>query len=211
MNSILKSYIPIANMIAKTFGNHCEVVIHDLTQPESSVVYVSNGNVTGRKEGQSFDHLVRQVLLSKHFKDDCTLNYAFETVDGKKIKSSSALIRNLDAEVIGMICINIDLTVAYLNQQQLSDFLPKENDEPMEQETDLLDHNVTSILDNLIENIVQNKDIHTFKRKDNIELIRFMDAKGVFLVKGAVEKVASCMGLSKVTIYSYLDEVHGKK
>lgn len=211
MNSILKSYIPIANMITKTFGNHCEVVIHDLTQPESSVVYVSNGKVTGRKEGQSFDHLVRQVLLSKHFKDDCTLNYTFETIDGKKIKASSALIRDLDSEVIGMMCINIDLTIAYLNQQQLSDFLPKENDTTPDQEIDFLDHNVSSILDSLIENIVLNKDIQTFKRKDNIELIRFMDEKGVFLVKGAIEKVASCMGLSKVTIYSYLDEVHSKK
>lgn len=37
-----------------------------------------------------------------------------------------------------------------------------------------------------------------------------MDEKGVFLVKGAIDKVAASMGLSKVTIYSYLDEVRGK-
>jgi predicted transcriptional regulator YheO len=43
------------------------------------------------------------------------------------------------------------------------------------------------------------------------KIICFMDEKGVFLVKGAIEKVAASMGLSKVTIYSYLDEIRGKK
>ena len=41
-------------------------------------------------------------------------------------------------------------------------------------------------------------------------MIRFMDDKGIFLVKGAIDKVAACMGLSKVTIYGYLDTVRGK-
>jgi predicted transcriptional regulator YheO len=57
------------------YTKNCEVSIHDLTQPESSVVYVAKGTVTDRKEGQSFDHLIRQVLLSKRFKDDFTVNY----------------------------------------------------------------------------------------------------------------------------------------
>lgn len=44
-----------------------------------------------------------------------------------------------------------------------------------------------------------------------VELVKFMDEKGVFLVKGAIEKVAGIMGVSKVTIYSYLDEAKGKR
>ena len=64
MNPLLKSYFPIADMIAGTFGRDCEVAVHDLEHPERSVVYVANGSVTGRKEGQSFDHLVKNVLLN---------------------------------------------------------------------------------------------------------------------------------------------------
>ena len=48
-------------------------------------------------------------------------------------------------------------------------------------------------------------------KQDNLEIIKFMDDKGIFLVKGAIDKVASCLGLSKVTIYGYLDIVRGKK
>lgn len=209
MHPILKAYIPVANIIAQTFGRSCEATIHDLTQPESSVVYVANGTVTGRKEGQSFNHLIPQVLLSKKFKDDCTVNYKFETEDGKKIKSSSALIRNLEGEVVGMICINYDLTITNLIQEELAAFLPQTFSETSAEE-EILEQDVLTIVDELIDNIIGVKDIGSLKRKENLEIIRFMDDKGIFLVKGAIDKVAASMGLSKVTIYSYLDDVRGK-
>ena len=50
MNPILKSYFVIADTIAGTFGEQCEVVVHDLSRPESSVVHVANGAVTGRQD-----------------------------------------------------------------------------------------------------------------------------------------------------------------
>ena len=50
MHVLLKSLIPIAETIGKTFGNRCEVVLHDLTIPEKSVVYTVNGDVTGRRD-----------------------------------------------------------------------------------------------------------------------------------------------------------------
>ena len=62
----LKPYVAIADMLAKTFGQECEVVLHDLTVPERSVVYVANNSVTGRQMGQSFDQLVKQVILSEY-------------------------------------------------------------------------------------------------------------------------------------------------
>lgn len=211
MHPILKSYIPVANMITQTFGKNCEVAIHDLTQPESSVVYVANGTITGRKEGQSFDHLIRQVLLSKKFKDDCTANYVFEAENGKKVKSSSVLIRNPEGEVIGMLCINYDLTVSYLIQEELIGFLPEITPNPIPNEDGVPSQDVLTIIDELIDNIIKNADVGNLKRKDNLEIINFMDEKGVFLVRGAIDKVAASLGLSKVTIYSYLDEVRGKK
>lgn len=48
-------------------------------------------------------------------------------------------------------------------------------------------------------------------REKRLELIRFMDQRGVFLVKGAVERVAEKLGISKVTVYSYLDDVRSRR
>lgn len=209
MNSILKTYFPVADMIAGTFGSSCEAVVHDLSQPENSVVYVANGSVTGRQVGQSFDHLVRQVLLNKDFKNDRVTNYMFESSDGRKIKSSSALIRDGDGNVIGMICVNCDLTACQMMQAQLQSFLSAGQEEP-EAEKDV-DQDVMAVIDELILKIIGTTDVKNMTRKKSVELVRFMDEKGIFLVKGAMDKVAALMGVSRVTIYSYLDEAKGKR
>jgi predicted transcriptional regulator YheO len=67
--------------------------------------------------------------------------------------------------------------------------------------------NVEDIADQLIRKIIANSQHPFMKRHEKIELIRFMDEKGIFLMKGSVEKVAEQLGISKVTVYSYLDEV----
>ena len=38
-----------------------------------------------------------------------------------------------------------------------------------------------------------------------------MNDKGLFLIKGAADKVAERMNISKVTVYSYLDEIRKAK
>ena len=208
MNPILKSYFPIADIIAGTFGKECEVAVHDLEQPDKSVVYVVNGHVTGRKEGQSFDHLIKNVLLNYKFRDDRVINYSFESADGKKIRSSSALIRNGENDVIGMLCINHDVTRYEFMKESLEAFLGASEEDKVVEEPD---QNVLEIIDDLILKIIGNAAIKDLPRKRLVELVKFMDDKGIFLVKGAIDKVADLMGVSKVTIYSYLDEAKGKR
>ncbi|SFL89575.1 helix-turn-helix transcriptional regulator [Pelosinus propionicus] len=205
INKKLEKYIPIANLIAKTFGKHCEVVIHDLSIPQNSVVYTINNHVTGREIGQSFEHLVKDVLLSKKFDNDYNANYITIAKDGRKIKSSTALIRDSENKVIGALCINYDLEKLNYIKIFLDEFLAAE-EETIETAVEPFD-NVMEIVDDLLDKIIDNKNIELLKRKDKIDLIFFMEKKGLFLVKGAIEKVAEKLNISKVTVYSYLDEI----
>lgn len=209
INKELEKYIPIANLIAKTFGKNCEVVIHDLLIPQNSVAYTINNHVTGRKIGESFDHLVKQVLLSRNFENDCATNYKTITEDGREIKSSTALIRSYKGNVIGALCVNYDVnhiknSIAGM-KEFFDDFLNVDQ-EKVEINVEPFD-NVMEIVDDLINKIIGNTDIDILKRKDKISLIQFMDTKGIFLIKGAIEKVAAKLKISKVTVYSYLDEI----
>lgn len=111
MNWTIEQYYPMADMLGKTFGTGCEVVIHDLSMPQSSVVYTVNGQVTNRRVGQSFDHLVKQVILDENFSNDYLANYYFYTEDGRIIKSSTVLLRDPGGKVAGAMCINLDTTV----------------------------------------------------------------------------------------------------
>lgn len=205
IQNILKNYIPIADMIAESMGNLCEVVIHDLSTPQNSVYYVANGSITNRKIGQSFDHLIKNVLLSKKFNNDYTANYTFTTDEGKKIKSSTAFLYDTQRNIIGAFCINFDIQQFSNIKSFLDNFLVEES-EPLQEESTPLDH-VNDIIDHLIENIIGNKDVSKNKKKDNLKIITFMYEKGIFLIKGSVEKVADKLSVSPVTVYSYLDEV----
>ena len=210
MNRELEKYFVIADMIQETNGETCEVIIHDLTKSESIVAYAANGVVTGQKAGQDSDYFVKQVL-SRNLENDHLSNYFFKTADEKVVKSSSALIRDQDGEVIGMLCINIDITMIqnvnimlmnYLNLKTESGSVTGEPDVPQ---------NVMSVIDKLIVSVIGTADTRGLSRAKCVELIRHMDEKGIFLVKGAMDKVAELMGVSRVTIYSYLDEARGKK
>lgn len=205
----LKSYIAIADMLVDSFGKKCEVVIHDLTTPQNSVVYVANGSITNRQVGQSFDHLVKNVLLSKNFNNEYKANYTFKLADGKTIKSSTSLIRDCDDNVIGAFCINFEIEDFQKIYTFLNSFLKDESEEIDEVDSKSLDSfdNVNEIIDILIDNTIGNIDIKSMKRRDNIEIITFMYDKGIFLMKGAVEKVANRLNVSPVTIYSYLNEI----
>lgn len=213
MKLLISQYIPIANLIAKTIGEDCEVVLHDLEDPEHSVVYTVNNTVTGRMVGQSFNQLVPRVLLDKNLKDGLVTNYYFHTPQGKLIKSSTALIKDFDGVVVGAICINIDTTRIRQHLNWISEMLPDLDDTQKVEgvaRPAVPDAHVSEIVDNLIDKVMEGQDTARMSRREKVALIETMEQKGVFLMKGAIERVAEKMGISKVTMYSYIDGIRPK-
>jgi predicted transcriptional regulator YheO len=204
----LIKYAPIADAIAQTFGKNCEVVLHDLTTPQSSVFYTVNNHVTGRMVGQSFNHIITQVLLSKKFHNDVVANYKTQTEDQRSIKSTTVLLRDQKGEAIGALCINYDVQPLQQIQEFLNNFTHVE-EETIKDEVELLG-NMQEIAHNLIQQIIGDSNVDKMSRAKKLEIVSFMDEKGVFLIKGAIEKVAESLQVSKVTIYSYLDQIRSE-
>ena len=149
------------------------------------------------------------MLLSKDFQGDHKSNYFFTASNGKAVKSSTAFIRE-NGKVVGAICIKLDVSTGQAFLKEMSQFFSLGEVQENTEETEV-GEDVASILDNLIENILSEMDLTGMNRKKAAEIVKFMDEKGIFLVKGAVEKVAAKLGVSNVTIYSYLDEAKGKR
>ena len=195
-------------MIGDTFGTHCEVILHDFSNPQNSVVYTRNNTVTNRQVGESFtEYFVKEVLLSRKFEDDCSVNYMMTGSSGQTVKSSTALIRDSGDRVIGALCVNIDVTCLANVLSQLSELMGMEPPSlSLEKEVEVRPH-IKEIVDDIIDQTIGSQDVELLSREQKIELIRFMNAKGIFLIKGATDKVADRMNISKVTVYSYLDEI----
>ena len=209
MNKELEKYFVIADTVQEMNGDTCEVILHELTKSGSYVAYVANGTVTGQKTGEKSDYFVEQVLENKDFKDDHLSNYFFRTTDEK----ASALLRDQDGDVIGMLCINMDITMLQNVNTMLMNYLKTDLEagrNPGTVEHDV-PQDVMAVIDKLIMSVIGSTDTRELSRSKCVGLVRLMDEKGIFLVKGAMDKVAELMGVSRVTIYSYLDEARGKK
>lgn len=208
MNPILENFIPVAKLISQTFGSHCEVIIHDFSKPQNSVVYTENNVVTNRNIGESFtEYFVKEVLLSRKFNNDCCANYIMEGKDGKKIKSSTALIRDLNEKVIGALCVNIDLTHISQFMEELGGLIGlPESMAPAAEEVEVVP-SILEIVDDIIDKTIGDQDVENMSRDQKISLIRFMNDRHIFTIKGTLDKVADRMNVSKVTVYSYLDEI----
>ena len=214
MHSLLNRYIPIADLIVKTFGEDVEVVLHDLRHPQNSVLYVANSRVTGRTVGESFQYLISKALEVSESDKSILANYYFEQ-NGRKIRSSSLFIRDDDGELVGALCINIDTTRAIAQAKWLESLLPglqlsmsrddKIEDQQSSGQTDDILQTVNALIDRILEENPNPKN-----REERLQLIRFMETRGVFLVKGALDRVAEKLKMSKVTLYADLDEVRKK-
>lgn len=228
MSSILEQYIPLAEMLVQTFGKDVEVVLHNLANPEHSVVFVVNGDVTGRKIGDSFDQLVKQVLLSERLANDYVANYYFTAANGKLIRSSTLLLRDGEKKLQGALCINVDTTKITKQIECLQSLLPglkqdiacgstlaeQINDlksENAEANNKIRSEHIVDMVTSIIDNILGEGLPGLLRREEKIAKIKFMDAKGIFLMKGSIELVAEKLCVNKVTVYSYLDEARGKR
>lgn len=200
---IFKSYIPIAEGIAKTIGSYCEVVVHDLTDISSSIVAIFNGHVTGREIGSPLTDL-GLTIIKKGSKNDILLNYPNRNIKGKKIKSTSIMIRDHDGTIIGCLCINIDLTLLNMAGSIISEMMNVYE----EKEDESFPHSVSDLEEKMINRAIEKvgKPINLMEKNERMEFIHLLDEMGLFLIKGTIQNVADMLDVSKFTIYNYLEK-----
>lgn len=205
--STLQFYLQLAQAIAKQFGPNCEVVVHDLesNDPESSIVAIENGHVSGRRVGDGPSHVVLEALRGDRTQLQDHLAYLTRTKDGKILKSSTIYIRDDDGAAIGIFAINYDITLMLAMENALKSFTAAETPE---REPEHISRNVADLLDELIEQSVAlvGKPVALMTKEDKVKAIQFLNDTGAFLITKSGDKVCKFFGISKYTLYSYIDE-----
>jgi Uncharacterized protein conserved in bacteria len=203
----LKALIPFADSIQATMGQYCEVAIHDLTHPDKSLIYIV-GNVTNREIGAPITDLVLRELRKHGDRCPNLTNYNTTTRDGKRLRSSTTFART-NNKIIGCMCINLDISPFIKWKNFFSEWL--ETDSLSVEET--FTNDVTETLNHIIVSTLESYQIPIANliKEDKLDIISQLDEKGVFLVKGSIELVASSLSVSRYSIYNYLDEVRNQK
>lgn len=210
VHPILQMLVPIADGLAKTLGENCEVAIHDLTHPGHSIYHVVNGDLLGRKNGDSLGPAFKELVYLATRNQDSLINYRHYE-NGHILKCTKVLIRDESKKPIGCFCINIAID-DYLKCRQIIDGLCYTRSiEEM-----VPDESVQSEPENMIFDLAKDMISNTYKdftldkptlsKHDKIKFVQFLNQKGIFQVKGAVDMVASLLHVSKYTVYRYVSE-----
>lgn len=194
----------LLTLIEKHFGNKCEVVLHDLTKDYNhSIVDIRNGTITNRTVGGCGSNLGLEVLRGTVVDGD-RFNYITTTQDGKILRSSSIYLKDDNGNVMGSICINMDITETLQFEGYLRQFNQFES---FTNEEEIFAPDVSNLLAHLIQKGQEliGKPAGDMNKNEKIEFIRFLDEKGAFLITKSGEQICELLGISKFTFYNYLE------
>lgn len=209
MDSKLEQLTQIAHGVASHFGNACEVVIHDLKKQdiESSIVYIENGHVSNRKLGDGTSEIVLETLNRNPECLKDRLSYLTKTDDGRILKSSTMYIRGKDGTIDYIFSLNYDITGLLTVDNSIRSLISTAEMSGEDRQPRKITHNVNDILDTLIEQSVQlvGKPVALMSKDDKITAIQYLNDAGAFLITKSGDKVSNFFGISKFTLYSYMD------
>lgn len=205
---LLARYESIADAFALLFGKGCEVVLHSLEDISHSVIKIVNGHVTGRTVGSPITDLaLKMVQKSFEISEDVIGSYYAYTDSGRPVKSVTILIRNEDRRLIGFLCVNIDLSSPLITL--IKDFSPDTIS------TGTAEHYPVGVGDLVqqalaeeSENIARANGVPI--QEKNRRIVKALEDRGIFAIKGSVEVASKGLGITKYTIYKYLREERQK-
>jgi len=201
MKEMLNVLTRMGDAIAETFGDNCEVVIHDLSNElENTISYIKNGHVSNRKLGDGASALVLDAINHFDTNHEDKLNYVIR--DGEKYIKCSSLFFNDNDTLRYILSINFDISHLIRTQEAIEQLVVHEKEEKF----DAFPVDVNNMLDRLIFQSVEKvgKPIGEMNYKEKSIAIKFLDECGAFLIKKAGDKVAEVFGISKYTIYNHM-------
>ena len=196
----------IGSAIVDTIGEDlCEVVIHDLSQDEHSIVWIK-GRVTNRNVGGSLSQIGLTLKAQGEDAKD-QVNYITRTKNGKVLKSTTIVLRDIDGRVFGLFCINIDITSLVLTQKALDAFLSTDETKQL---TDIhFSNSLVDVAQTILDEIIQEQNLAvppnnvTQRRR----FIQALDKRGFFGIRYAVPLLSEYIGVSRGSIYRYLKDI----
>ncbi len=208
MHPQLRPYAQIVEGLAEVFGGDCEILLHDVSRLERSLVACAGTLLTGRPLGSPMSVYGLELLNSEKFSHHHgTYTYMARTNNGTLIKCGVIALRDEAGQVIGLLCVHFDAGRAQVAKQFIDRFFFVSADsEPVNEFFGL---EIEDVFKNTMQEvkIAHGKPFQNLSKTEKKEVVRSLIDKGFFMMKGAVDYVAREMGNSKFTVYAYMREV----
>ncbi|MCA0241432.1 MAG: PAS domain-containing protein [Proteobacteria bacterium] len=211
---LMQALHPVVQMLGTIVGHHVEVVLHDLTQPQRSIVAIANGHVSNRRIGNPIlsgpkdDRgfaAARQTLTQRGQAVHSIVDgYPTLTRAGTRLKSSTVVFRDAAGEPFAALCLNADLTIAEAAHAWLSRLLQgAAAAAPASAEPPDMDALMHEIIGDAVRRL--GKPVALMNKEEKVQAVQAMMQRGLFIVKGGVGRAAASLGVTRFTIYNYLE------
>ncbi len=208
----LNTYIPFMRFLSSFLGRHAEIVLYDTRE----VIYIENPLTTFRKVGDKLGDAELKFLNEKFYERvDYITNYRSLSQDSQKLRSATYFIKNQKKELVGILTINYSVN-HLLEMREIIDVLingfeRRESGRGYHEPHffEVFNGSFGDLMASSIKEMVNKYDVppERLTLEEKMQIIRALEAKGVFLIKGSVVEVAKALKSSEATIYRYLSQL----
>ena len=216
MYKSLEPYAKLVNLLSAALGDNCEIALHDLTSKDQEIVAISNNPISGREVGAKLSNLSLHYLEEKQYLNhDFVMNYKTVGNDGKLMRAATYFIKEEGREMpVGMLCINVNISdLEYLTstiKKILGIKEEKDIEFKMDNPVEILSSPLDEMIDMYIKECLEKMGFPSYflaerlNVDEKIKVVKYLQEKGTFKVKGAIVLVAEKLAVSEPTVYRYL-------
>lgn len=205
---IFNIYLQMAEFISEQNGPSTEVLVHDISDPDHSIIAVYN-SITGRQVGDPLTGFAAELIEKKYYEKHNHISNYRGFSKGRDLLSSTYFIKNGD-DLIGLLCINKDMTVIQSIQANLDTLqshynlaLPSEDNYSED-----LDIPVNRMIDQRVSEVIAQICVSPSRmiRDEKIKIIHTLNEEGWLDIKGSIPEIAEKLSISVPTLYRYLKQ-----
>lgn len=206
-DEILQRYVQMAALVGEMFAPDLEAIVHDLRQPDSSIIAITNGHVTGRKVGDATSDLGRRRVRGEV--PDKIVNYQNESPFGDPMRSSTLAIRRRDGQLLGSISFNFRLTAFQDFAKFLGTFVSGQRYDFLESKEQFFFKKPKEEIREAYRQFLAQKGWQgrTLSGDQKKDVVRHFYEQGHFNKRGIVTEIADILKLTRATVYRYLKNV----
>ncbi|MCX4804658.1 PAS domain-containing protein [Streptomyces sp. NBC_01214] len=196
----LRMWGPVCQAVALLLGPYAEVVLHD---PETDQVLQIWNPMTTRRAGDP--SLLGELDALAQSAQDVYGPYPKMLVDGRRLSSVSAILRDAQDRPSAVLCINLDRTPLEQAAAVLSAF-----GAPIVQRPEpLFEEDWSERIQHVIGSYVREtgRPVERMTRQDRLAVLGRLDEARVFAVRRATPVVAGALRVSRSTVYGLLAEL----
>ena len=216
MYKSLEPYAKLVYFLSAALGDNCEIALHDLTSKDQEIVAISNNPISGREVGAKLSNLSLHYLEEKQYLNHYyVMNYKTVGNDGKLMRAATYFIKEEGREMpVGMLCINVNISdLEYLTstiKKILGIKEEKDIEFKMDNPVEILSSPLDEMIDMYIKECLEKMGFPSYflaerlNVDEKIKVVKYLQEKGTFKVKGAIVLVAEKLAVSEPTVYRYL-------